>query len=300
MDLEAAVNLQDIPVQPVRLPEFAGTGSELSILRLDLVHARVSGNKWFKLMPNLRQARQAGQDVLLSFGGPWSNHLHALAAAGKEFGFRTIGVVRGELPQPLNPCLRDAVDAGMQLHAVSRQQYARKHTPAFLAGLATSFGDFYLVPEGGANRAGINGCAAIVSRYQEPAFDLVCLACGTGATLAGMATRSSLPLLGFQVLKGAGYLQREIEGHFREHGLAATCDWQVNDSYHFGGYGKVNRQLLAFTENFENLHGIPLEPVYAGKALFGLLDLQKRDIFPRNKRILFIHGGGLQGARGFS
>lgn len=291
---------QDIPVQAIRDPVLDAAGMALSILRLDRIHPLVSGNKWFKLRHNLEAARAQGHDTLLSFGGPWSNHLHALAFAGQLCGLRTIGVVRGELPSPLNACLSDASAAGMQLAGVSRADYARKAESDFIASLQARFGPFYLVPEGGANREGLLGCADIPALYDQDSFDLVCMACGTGTMLAGMALTSRLPLVGVQVLKGAGYLKAEVERYFSQYDLAPAASWRILEDWHHGGYARVSDELLHFLTEFEARHGIPLEPVYSGKLLYAVYAAaKKRDIFPQNSRILAVHGGGLQGLRGF-
>ena len=295
----ADFTLPNIPIQAVDDPDLEEAGISLSMLRLDLAHPLISGNKWFKLKHNLLQARREGQSTLLSFGGAWSNHLHALATAGNLYGFSTIGVIRGELPDPLNLCLQEAVDAGMHLYAVPRSSYRAKDTE-MLAELNTRFGSFYLIPEGGANRQGALGCAEIPSLYVHKRFDLVTLACGTGTTFVGVASTSSLPILGFQVLRGQGYLSREVANLQAQFDLSANCDWRMNDQFHFGGYAKADSELLSFLTKFESRHGIPLEPVYSAKMLYGIYALsKKRDIFPQNCSILAIHGGGLQGRRGF-
>lgn len=299
MDLAAAFTTPAIPIQSLADPLFSAGGGRLSILRADRVHAGMSGNKWFKLKHNLIRARREGHQTLLSFGGPWSNHLHALALAGREFGFRTVGIVRGQLPEILNPCLQDAVNAGMQLHAVTREQYRHKNDPVFLRGLENQYGEFFLIPEGGANREGALGCAELADCYAPDQFDLVCMACGTGTMLAGLASRSPVPLLGIQVLKGEGYLAREVQRHLDRFAFKARCHWQIDDRHHGGGYARTTPALMAFIEEFERLHRIPLEPVYTGKVLHAIMDLKKRDFFPQNWSILVIHSGGLQGRRGF-
>ncbi|MDT8399989.1 MAG: pyridoxal-phosphate dependent enzyme [Pseudomonadales bacterium] len=280
-------------------------------MRTDLLHPELSGNKWYKLKYNLQAARTSGFSTLLSFGGAWSNHLHALAAAGRLFGFATIGVVRGDSETPLNPCLQDAVANGMRLVFVDRASYRRQQEPAFIDSLRRQYGHFYLIPEGGANLAGMQGCAEIPAGIRG-AYDHIALACGTGTTLAGLvgsawwlteewSVKALTPprILGFQALKGRGYLSAEIQRLLRNSGMKGHCRWSVNEDYHFGGYARTKPELLAFIEAFERDTGIPLEPVYSGKVLYGLQDLIKRDFFPRNSRILFVHGGGLQGRRGF-
>lgn len=293
------ITLGETPIQRIHDNFLSKSGIRLSILRLDLIHPEISGNKWFKLKYNLECARNEGRNSLLSFGGPWSNHLHALAYAGKYFDFSTIGLVRGELPSPLNACLQDATNAGMELVPISRADYKNKDNPDFTEYIKRQFGNAFLIPEGGANKAGLLGCAEIINLYPQ-AFDLVCIACGTGTTLAGMANSSQLPLLGFQILKGKGYLKRQVNTLMQQYQLSASCDWNVCDEFHFGGYAKITDEFLQFLTEFELNHGIPLDPVYSGKMLFGLYQLiKKRDFFPQNYSILTIHGGGMQGARGF-
>lgn len=292
-------DLPDIPVQTIEDPVLDAAGISLSILRTDLVHPVISGNKWFKLKHNLINARRKGKNTLLSFGGAWSNHLHALAEAGKIYGFSTVGVVRGELPATLNPCLQEAQDAGMILHPVDRHSYRTKDS-TLLFLLKEKFGNFHLIPEGGANLEGAMGCAEISSLYSEMDFDLVTLACGTGTTLAGLASVSRIPILGFQVLKGEGYLSKEVRQFQSQTGLKAVCEWTINEEFHVGGYARTNDKFMAFLTEFETMHGIPLEPVYSGKLLYGIFALaKKRDFFPQKYSILAIHGGGLQGRRGF-
>ena len=301
MDLPTDFSQPAVSIQQVEDRMLVEAGISLAILRLDQLHPVISGNKWFKLKYNLAKAREQGKDTILSFGGAWSNHLHALAQAGHMQGFRTIGIVRGELPQPLNPCLQDAAKVGMALHGIPRSQYKDREKPHFVDWLRSRFGDFHLVPEGGANREGALGCAEITALYDQGAFDVVSMACGTGTMLAGMASTSRLPLLGFQVLKGKGYLQRQVNSHLEEFGLQPACRWSILEDYHFGGYARTTGDLMRFLTEFEQAHGIPLEPVYSAKMLYGLHNLvKKRDFFPQNCSILAIHGGGLQGRRGYA
>jgi len=290
----------DIPVQPVYDRFLEDNGVRLSILRLDLVHPLISGNKWFKLKFNLQQALESGKKTILSFGGAWSNHLHALAHAGALFGFNTIGIVRGELDGTLTPCLQDAERAGMTLQGIPRQRYAHKEDKSLLADLEQEHGDFFLVPEGGANRAGAAGCSEINTLYSHDDFDYICLACGTGTTLTGLLQTATSPVLGFQVLKGSGYLENEVRRQLAEYGFEARTSWSVNDQFHFGGYARSNCQLMKFIQDFKVCTGIELEPVYSGKMVYGIYELiKKRDFFPQNCSILSIHGGGLQGLRGY-
>lgn len=286
-------------LQELAVPWFHQDKVRVFVLRTDLVDPLLSGNKFYKLKYNLAAATAAGHNTVLSFGGAWSNHLHALAAAGRRYDLRTIGVVRGAPPEPPNACLADALACGMELHFVTRAQYREKHAAEFLAGLRERFGDFYCIPEGGANLAGIRGCQEILSAERAARFSGIVLACGTGTTMAGLVTTVTVPVIGIQVLKGAAYLQQELLALLAAHGLRARAPWQVLDDRHRGGYGKVDAELLAFTGRLSAESGIPLEPVYTGKALMAVQDLIRSGYFPAGAQVLVIHGGGMQGLRGF-
>lgn len=265
------------------------------MLRADLVDARLSGNKYFKLLPNLALAHELQCDTLLSFGGPWSNHLHALAAAGQQYGLRTIGIVRGESPGKLTPCLQDARHWGMDLHFVSRSDYARRHEPHWHLQLLHRFGPHLLIPEGGANKAGILGCQQLIPESHD--FTHILLACGTGATLAGVVSKSKVPVHGIQVLKGEGYLQQEVQRLLALAGVSATVPWHMHDEFHLGGYARFPAELLTFMARCEHETGIPLEPVYGARLLWATQELVRRNVFPPGARLLLVHGGGLQGRR---
>jgi len=289
---------QKLSLQAVELPWLHQNKVQLAVLRADLIDPLLSGNKFFKLKYNLKMATEQGKSTLLSFGGAWSNHLHALAAAGQRFGFTTIGVVRGQQTFPLNACLQDAVQMGMKLHFVSRADYQQKNNAYFINSLKQEFGDFYLIPEGGANLAGILGCQEIIEPTLAQHYTHLVLAAGTGTTMAGLVTSTHLPVLGIQILRGKNYLHDEIQRMLHEHSLHATSTWSVNDVFHAGGYAKVNAQFLAFMDKFSASTDIPLEYVYSGKMFWAISELIKNDFFPLHARILAIHGGGLQGQRG--
>jgi 1-aminocyclopropane-1-carboxylate deaminase len=270
---------------------------EVDILRADLIDPLISGNKFFKLQLNLQQAQVEGFTKLLSFGGAWSNHLHALAAAGNRCGIATIGIVRGEQGAALNPCLQDARDWGMQLHFVSRHDYACKTDVALLANWQAQFGPCYVIPEGGANRLGVLGCQALLPAQHS--YTHILLACGTGTTMAGLVSVSRVPVIGIQVLKGECYLQREVARLLLENNLPARCAWEVLDSWHAGGYAKVSPSLLDFMQRFELATGVPLEPIYSAKLMQAMVGLIEQNYFPVGSRLLVVHGGGLQGRRSF-
>ncbi len=291
MDTQSSI--ERVPIQRVTARWLHRDRVVIEVLRADLIDAQLSGNKYFKLLPNLTAARNAGSNVLLSFGGPWSNHLHALAAAGARYGFQTIGLVRGE-PQS-TACLADAVRWGMHVHFISRTAYRRRAEPGFLDPWLERYGKVWCIPEGGANLEGITGCRALLPTPTDHSH--VMLACGTGATLAGLSTVSQRPLIGVQVLKGTGYLQAEVARLLQVHGLRAQCPWQVLDGFHGGGYGRWSPDLLGLMQRFEADSGIPLDPVYGAKLVSATAALVADGYFPSGAKVLLVHGGGLQGRR---
>jgi 1-aminocyclopropane-1-carboxylate deaminase len=272
-------------------------GISLEIKREDLIHPFVSGNKFRKLKYNLLQAKEENQETLLTFGGAFSNHIAAVAFAGKEAGFKTIGIIRGEELRAKiaeNPTLSFAQNCGMQLEFISREDYRMKSENSFLAHLKQQFGDFYLIPEGGTNALAIKGCQEILTEA-DAEFNYICCAVGTGGTISGIIN-SILPIqkvLGFPALKG-DFLKEEIRN------FAQNDNWEIITDYHFGGYGKVTQELIAFINQFYKEHQIPLDPIYTGKMVFGVLDLIQKNYFPAQSKILLIHTGGIQGIQGMN
>lgn len=269
--------------------------------REDLLHPDVSGNKFRKLKYNIAEALAQNHDQILTFGGAFSNHIAAAAAAGKEMGIRTIGVIRGdELGEDLektlqeNPTLKFADSCGMQFKFVSRTEYRSKENLDFQKQLSEEFGSFYLVPEGGTNVLAIKGCEEILTEEDEE-FDFICCAVGTGGTISGLINAASekQKILGFPALKG-DFLIPGIEKFSRKN------NWELITNYHFGGYAKVNADLIGFINRFKKDFKIQLDPVYTGKLMYGIFDLIEKGHFPENTRILAIHTGGLQGISGMN
>lgn len=272
-------------------------GITLEIKREDLLHPFVSGNKFRKLKYNVLQAKAENHSVLLTFGGAFSNHIAAVAYAGKEQGFETIGVIRGdELRDKIseNPTLSFAQECGMRFEFVTREAYRHKTELAFIEQLQAQFGSFYLVPEGGTNDLAVKGCEEILTELDAD-FDFVCSAVGTGGTISGLIN-SALPhqkVLGFPALKG-DFLQNEIRK------FVTNKNWDLVTDYHFGGYGKVTDELIDWINSFFLQTKIPIDPIYTGKMAFGVVDLIHRNFFPPKSKILMIHTGGLQGIAGMN
>ncbi|MBI3500752.1 MAG: 1-aminocyclopropane-1-carboxylate deaminase/D-cysteine desulfhydrase [Bacteroidetes bacterium] len=292
----------EIPLQKISNPAIEKSGINLFILRLDKIHPTISGNKWYKLKYNLEEAKRQKKDTLLTFGGAYSNHITATAAAGKEFGFKTIGIIRGdELASPnpseggeKNQTLKFAEDCGMKLIFVSREEYKNKNSSELIHSITSSLTNFYLLPEGGTNSLAVKGCSEIISHVNIP-FDFVCCPIGTGGTIAGVISslRKDQKAIGFSVLKDGGFLKNEIEKLLTS--PLPPSKGEINTSYHFGGYAKHTPELLKFISDFEKENNIPLEQVYTGKMMFGIYDLIKKNYFPKNSTVIAIHTGGLQG-----
>jgi len=276
-------------------------GVTLFVKREDLVDAELGGNKWRKLKYNLKAAQQQNHDTLLTFGGAYSNHIYATAATGQRYGYKTIGIIRGDLHVELNPTLQFATDCGMQLDYVSRETYRNKTSQSYIEQLHKKYGRFYLLPEGGSNLLALKGCAEIIDEI-DTEFDVVCVACGTGATLAGLISNLSdkqQAATGFAVLKGADFISTGIKLLLQQANISPACSWQVNTSYHFGGYAKTGQALWDFMARFKKDFDIELDAVYTGKMFYGLFDLIKKGHFKPGTRIVAIHTGGLQGNKGF-
>ncbi|WP_236194323.1 1-aminocyclopropane-1-carboxylate deaminase/D-cysteine desulfhydrase [Pseudomonas glycinae] len=292
--------LPQAPLEPLHLDWLTAAGIEVAILRLDLIDPLISGNKWFKLVEHLKAADRAGAEGIISLGGAHSNHLHALAAAGKRLGFTTVGLLRGH-PQD-TPTVRDLHDFGMQLHWLGYGGYRARHEPGFWQPWREQYPTLHPVPEGGGGLPGAQGCAALKDQVSEQLgkfgwddYHGWWLACGTGTTLAGL------------VLAEAG--QHAVYGAMAvpdDHGVAANVEAIVGETGGYelidasrSGFAKVDPALLEFILQTEQASGIPLEPLYTGKALLALKQQIEASRFARGSRLIFVHTGGLQGRRGF-
>ncbi len=304
---------QKAPIVEINDPLLASYGVSIFVHQLYLIHPTISGNKWFKLKYNLQEAQQVGHDIVLTFGGAYSNHIHATAAACKAFGLKCIGVIRGERNVQLNSTLAFAESCGMQLHFVDRATYRTKHTDSFIQNLRKQFGDFYLIPEGGSNTLGVQGCVEIISSLTSSSaivdFDYVCCACGTGTTLAGvsLSLKNHQIAIGVAALKGGIFLTHEVDT-LRDKYIALNNAFElksnkrnfvIETAYHFGGYAKITPELINFADRFKRLHNIPLDYVYTAKLFFGIYDLIQKNYFKKGMKIIILHSGGLQGNAGF-
>ena len=303
--LEYPVNLLEnlnlpSPITEIKNSLLTKKNIQLYIKRDELIHPVIQGNKWRKLKYNITQSQQNGTLPLLSFGGAYSNHLHALAAIGKALNIQTIGIIRGHAPKRLTPCLQDMLDWGMQLQFISRLEYKQKKHQYFIQQLKQQLGEFYLIPEGGNNTAGKKGCAELLNEL-ETHYDTICCEVGSGTMLSALIEHNTKPdthFLGFAVMKNP-QLNQDIINNLSK-AKKNSSNWSINHDYHFGGFAKTSAELNQFIRDIKQQYKIQLEPVYSGKMLWGIYDLIKKNHFKSGSKILAIHGGGLQGLRGFS
>ena len=296
--------LSQAPLEHLHLDWLATAGIEVAILRLDQIDPLISGNKWFKLVEHLNAADRAGAEGIISLGGAHSNHLHALAAAGKRLGFKTVGLLRGHAQE--TPTVLDLQAFGMQLHWLGYGGYRARNEPGFWEPWLADYPQLYAVPEGGGGLPGALGCAAIKQQAQAQLPKLGWsdyhgwwLACGTGTTLAGLvlAEAGAHPVFGALAVPEDHGVASQVEAIVQAAGQD-SAGYELIDASR-GGFAKVDPLLLAFIEQTEQTSGVPLEPLYTGKALLALRQQVEAGRFAPGTRLVFIHTGGLQGRRGF-
>jgi 1-aminocyclopropane-1-carboxylate deaminase len=318
MNLIEQFNLPFSPIQSLDDVFFESNKLKIFVKRDDLIHPQIHGNKWRKLKYNLSAFKTSGKNQILTFGGAFSNHIHATAAAGQLFNIKTIGVIRGERVTPLSPTLEFAEKCGMTLHFISREAYRNKDI--LLKELYNLYGDFYHLPEGGTNNEAVYGCMEIVEEvHLQLGFkpDYFCVACGTGGTLSGLtlACEPMQKIVGMCVLKNDNMfgevtkiLQTSVIPNIELTKVPfylikkneMPTNWSLNTEYHFGGYAKWSPNLITFINEFKIKYGISLDPVYTGKMFFGVFDLISKGYFKENSTVVLVHTGGLQGIEGFN
>ena len=291
MLVNQAIHLENIRVDPVHfLQKFHTT---VEVLRLDLVHPVISGNKWFKLKEYLKEARFLGKDTILTFGGAYSNHIVATAAAAKEMGFKNVGIIRGEKPTVLSHTLIQASGYGMELHFITREQSRKKLIPSSVYEQHES-NNTYVINEGGYGVLGAIGAKDILQRIDSNSYTHIIDVVGTGTTIAGLLEASSpnQMVIGISSMKNNYSLQGEIENLVSDENKKRL---HLFHDYHFGGYAKYTNRLIEFMNEWYRLAGIPSDFVYTGKLFFAVNDLIEKNYFPPSSKILAIHSGGLQG-----
>ncbi len=301
-ELEALleINTSAAITQQVIHPVLQEHHVELNIKRDDLLHPIISGNKWRKLKYNLLHALENDYDHIVSMGGAWSNHLHALAYIGYKLNIKTTGLVRGEQPANESPSLKDMRNWGMQIEFIDRQTFLElRQFRDFDSEPARTYHGYW-IPEGGASLLAMQGIAELLYEIDER-FTRICVCCGTGTTLSGLIAAASerQTFIGFSALAAEDFMEQEIRELVGKK-VADRRNWKLNFDYHFGGFAKTDRKLNQFIDDFEQQTGIPLEPVYTGKMLFGLFEMIKSGLIQPGEKLIAIHSGGLQGRRDFN
>lgn len=296
------------PVQEIQHPVFKQAEVEVFIKRDDLIHPAISGNKWRKLKYNVQAIVEKGLDGFITFGGAYSNHLAAAAYAGKLAGVDMIALVRGEIDDNQNPTLNFLKACGMHLHALTRDEYRQKANAGFLNELQGRYPKHLIIPEGGANLWGVQGCMEILSELDvQP--DIVAASLGSATTFSGLvlSAKPQIELWGFPALKGGAYLRDTVNNFISEakqsNKVPPTFDppkWRLITDYHFGGFAKTTPAFIHFLNAFYTETGIPLDPIYTGKMMYGLLEEVKIGKIEPGSTILALHTGGLQGIKGMN
>jgi len=297
------------PIQAFDIPIYRERGIQLLVKREDLIHPHIAGNKWRKLKFNLKKAKDLGKNTLVTFGGAYSNHIYATAAAGQYFGFQTIALVRGEAHETLNPTLDFATSAGMEIRYLSRTAYRDKEKA--LAQESLDGPEYYVLPEGGTNALALPGCAEIATEITSQLTslpDYIGLCCGTGGTMAGLLAglNGQSQVLGFSVLKGDFHrplIEDLLAQHQKEKGstnFSIPQNWSIEKEHHLGGYARFNPELIDFINRYRRAFQLPLDPIYTAKMFFGLEKMVRENYLKVGSTILAIHTGGLQGVAGFN
>lgn len=291
------IPIPNAPIHPINSPILNRKKIQWDVLREDLNHPLIMGNKFRKLKYNLIQAQKEGSKTLLTFGGAYSNHILATAAAAHSFGFNSVGIIRGEelANKTLNPTLKQAQSLGMKLEFVSRENYRIKHTKDFLNQYQQKFEKAYILPEGGTNELAVKGSEEILSPATS-SYDFITVAVGTAGTISGIirAANEQQKILGFPALKDSNFLHNEIKKY------TLRLNYDFINAFHFGGYAKINLELITFVNRFWKEHQIPIEPIYTGKMFWGINQMITENYFPQGSRILSVHSGGLQGIAGIN
>lgn len=282
--------LKAAPLLKVNDPLLEEKKVTLFIKREDLIHPYIFGNKWYKLKYNLIEAGRQKKRTLLTFGGAYSNHIYAAAAAGSIFGFRTIGIIRGEEHLPFNPVLKFAKQRKMMINYVSRSDYRLKAEQEFIDKLHRVYGDFYLLPEGGTNFFAVKGCSEIPSTINIE-YDYISTAVGTGGTIAGLiaGVKPGIKVLGFPVLKGAQFLEEDLKRLLSPFEITNNRNYEMFFDYHFGGFAKSTEDFITFLEDFCKKYNFKPDRIYFGKMLYGIFDLVRKDYFPEGKTIIALN-----------
>lgn len=286
---------ENVKIQPLYPTWHGNRVMALDMLRLDLLHPIVSGNKWYKLRLNILYAQEHHLTTVLTFGGGYSNHLVATAYAAQKEGLRSIGIVRGR-HDVLTPTLLKCKEYGMHLIFVTREDYNRKEDHDWVMALAADFDNMLIIPEGGDNERGRKG-AELICKFISRDYTHIAVSVGSGTTLTGLRNRAHITqhLLGFAPMKEGAYLEGHVAPHLHP---GQDANWKIYDQWHFGGFGKCTDELIDFMNDFYTTNQIPLDRIYTAKMMYGLREMLASGNFAPNARILCVHTGGLQGNAG--
>jgi 1-aminocyclopropane-1-carboxylate deaminase len=287
---DQAIHLENIRVDPV--PFLQKFHTTVDVLRLDLIHPVISGNKWFKLKEYLKEAKILNKKIILTFGGAYSNHIVATAASAKQNGFNSIGIIRGERPTVLSHTLKDAMNFGMNLFFLSRNNYKKKLIPTEVFDRHNE--DIYVINEGGYGAKGVEGAKSILQLINSSSYTYIIDVVGTGTTIAGLieASEKHQSVIGISSMKNNYSMQQETEKFLSEENRHR---FKLIHDYHFGGYAKYTQQLIDFMNEWYRQTDIPSDFVYSGKLFFAVNDLLEKKYFPPGSKLLVMHSGGLQG-----
>lgn len=285
------------PIQTVNHPLLASEGINLAVKREDLIHPYVSGNKWRKLKYNLLRAREEGTKTIVTFGGAFSNHIHAIAVACKLTKLQSIGIIRGEYDSA-NPTLQFARSCGMELFFIDRQSYREKEKSTVVKEFLEGLESYTIVPEGGTNELAFEGLEELAHEINCKNHHVVMVSAGTGGTATGIlqALDISKELWVYSSLK-SDYLKQEISSKVTSE---KSDQFRFLSDYHYGGYGKSPATLISFINDFQNHAQIPLDPIYNAKLIAGFFDMIRSETLDKSKSYLWIHTGGLQGAMAYN
>ena len=292
--MQILFGIKNIRFDELENPVFEKKNIKLQLARLDKIHPVISGNKLFKLHYFIDEAMQSNHKTMVSFGGAYSNHLVAIAFAGKESGLKSIGIVRGEEPKNLSHTLQQCLQYGMQLQFITRNEYKNTGQPDFINNLKLKYGDFTLVPEGGYHPLGAAGASLIIDLLKDKNATHICTATGTATTLAGLLLKAqqSQQVITVPVIKNMNDIEERL---FYLINKKKHNNLQIFDGYHFGGYAKKTEELINFMNVFYTNYGVPTDFVYTAKMMYAILDKINNNFFPAGSSIVCLHTGGLQG-----
>lgn len=288
------------PVTQIDHPLFQKHQINVWVKRDDLIHPVISGNKWRKLKFNLMHANQQEYQGVLSFGGAYSNHIHALAYACKNNNLKSLAIIRGEEHYRNNSTLSQAISWGMNCHFVDRKTYKLRNNQNYLNELSQQYPDYFIVPEGGSNQHALAGVSEVIYELDKQlSYDCLMLPVGSAGTLSGLikADHNRHHLLGVAVLKQDGYLEQEVNQLLASEPNKHD-NWKILNNFHGGGYAKFSHDDCLRISEFNQLTGITFEPIYSGKMLLAFLALLEQGYFQKNQTVVLLHTGGLQGING--